>query len=115
MVTKDVGDRATALATPFGKSVVNSLQLIPGPVEKQIMLRVRFAELNRRATKQFGLNLMSTGMANTIGTVSTGQFPGPRLSSVKGGIPGNLEGASADFTVTDMLNIFAFRPDLNLA
>jgi len=115
VATKDVGDRAVALVTPFAKSVVNNLQLAPPPIEKQIMLRVRFAELNRRATKQFGINLVSTGMANTIGTISTGQYGGPRVSTLKGSIPGNLEGASADFTVGDMLNIFAFRPDLNLS
>lgn len=114
VASKELADRAVALVTPFGKSVVNNLSLAPPPIEKQILLRVRFAELNRRATKQFGLNLVSTGMANTIGTLSTGQFNGPRVSELKGGIPGNLEGASAEFTVSDMLNVFAFRPDLNL-
>src|SRR5271155_2344512 len=33
---KDVADRATALATPFGKTVVNNLQIAEAKMEKQI-------------------------------------------------------------------------------
>src|SRR5579871_6425101 len=43
---KDVADRATALAAPFAKTVVNNLQISAPPVEKQILLRVKFAELD---------------------------------------------------------------------
>jgi pilus assembly protein CpaC len=114
VATKEISERATALATPFAKSVVNNLQLTPAPVDKQIMLRVKFAELNRRATKQFGFNLVSTGSGNTIGGLSTGQFSSARLTNLTGGIPANLQGASADFSLSDVLNVFAFRPDLNL-
>ncbi len=114
VATKEMSERAMALATPFGKSVVNNLQLAPTPVEKQIVLKVRFAELNRRAAKQFGLNLVSTGLGNTVGAVSTGQFAPPRITSVSGGIPASIPGTSSEFTLTDALNVFAFRPDLNL-
>ena len=34
--TKDVADRAMALVTPFGKSIVNNLKVAPLPVDKQI-------------------------------------------------------------------------------
>lgn len=115
VAAKEISDRATALATPFAKSVVNNLQLAVAPVDKQILLRVRFAELNRRAAKQFGFNLISTGTANTIGTMGTGQFSPPRATSISGSIPGNLQGASAEFSLSDLLNVYAFRPDLNLA
>ena len=72
--SKDVADRAVALSATFAKTVVNNLQLAPGPIEKQILLRVKFAELDRSKAQQFGVNLFSTGALNTIGTVSTGQF-----------------------------------------
>jgi len=104
--TKDSSDRATALATPFAKTVVNNLQISAPAVEKQILLRVKFAELDRTAETQFGINLLSTGATNTIGSVTTGQFAGPSLQSVGGGQP-------ATFSISDALNIFAFRPDLN--
>jgi len=101
-----VGERATALATPFGKTIVNNLQMAVGPIDKQIMLKVKFAELDRTRAAQFGVNLLSTGATNTIGATSTGQFGGAKPSSIGGG--------DNQFTISDALNIFAFRPDLNL-
>jgi pilus assembly protein CpaC len=109
--TKDSSDRATALATPFAKTVVNNLQ-IASPIDKQILLRVKFAELDRTASSSFGINLVSTGATNTIGAVSTGQFPAP---SPSGTIGGGAGAAAASFSISNALNIFAFRPDLNLA
>ncbi len=108
VANKDIGDRATALATPFAKTVVNNLQVAEPPVEKQILLRIKFADLDRSAAQQFGVNLISTGAANTIGAVSTGQFAAAIPPSSLGG------GVTTPFTVSNALNIFAFRPDLNL-
>ena len=104
---KDVADRATALATPFGKTVVNNLQIAEAPAEKQILLRIKFAELDRAASTQFAVNLVSTGAANTIGQTSTGQFSSTAPSTV-----GN--NSNSTFSISNALNIFAFRPDLNL-
>jgi pilus assembly protein CpaC len=110
--TKDAADRATALATPFAKTVVNNLQVASPAVDKQILLRVKFAELDRTASTQFGVNLVSTGATNTIGRVTTGQFPAPSPTTVQGG-PNGV--STSTFAISDALNIFAFRPDLNLA
>ena len=108
---KDAADRASALAAPFAKTVVNNLQFNTPAVDKQILLRVKFAELDRSASTQFGINLISTGATNTIGRVTTGQFSAPSVSSIEAG-----SGATnSNFSISDALNIFAFRPDLNLA
>jgi pilus assembly protein CpaC len=115
--TKEIADRAVALVTPFGKSIVNNLQVAPLPSERQIMLRVKFAELNRNAVEAFGVNIISTGGGNTIGSTSTGQFAPPGIGTnnqISGGIPGQLAGSTGSFRVSDLLNIFAFRPELNL-
>jgi pilus assembly protein CpaC len=113
ITNKDVAERASALATPFAKTIVNNLQVIAGGTEKQILLRVKFAELDRTASTQFGVNLVSTGATNTVGGISTGQFPAPSLSAITG-----QAGSSApqvnSFTISQALNIFAFRNDLNL-
>ena len=101
-----VAERAGALAAPFGKTIVNNLRVTAGPIEKQILLRVKFAELDRIRATQFGVNLISTGAGNTIGRITTSQF-GSALPEVARG--------SGTFTIADALNIFAFRPDLNLA
>jgi pilus assembly protein CpaC len=113
VTNKDVAERATALASPFGKTTVNNLQIISTGSEKQILLRVKFAELDRTASTQFGVNLISTGAANTVGGVTTGQFPAPSLPSVTG-TPGSSVAQTASFTISQALNIFAFRNDLNL-
>ena len=54
-------------------------QLTAGTVEKQILFRVKFAELDRTRARQFAVNIVSTGAANTPGRVTTGQFPAPSL------------------------------------
>lgn len=105
--SKDVSDRATALASSFAKTVVNNLQVADPPAERQVLLRIKFAELDRSAASQFAVNLISSGATNTLGSVSTGQFPAPLLSGVGGGQP-------PTFSISNALNIFAFRPDLNL-
>ncbi len=110
-----VAERAAALMSSVTRNVVNNLRVRPAAVDRQILLRVKFAELNRTAAGQFGFNLISTGAANTPGVVTTGQFSPPRPANLQGVIPGRIEGTASDFTLSDALNIFAFRPDLNLA
>lgn len=109
-----VADRALALVVPLVKTAVSNLQVVPPPVEKQIVLRVKFVEINRNVSSSFGVNLLSTGALNTPGRITTGQFGAPNPSDVKGVIPGQNTGTSTAFTLSDALNIFAFRPDLNL-
>lgn len=109
-----VAERALALAAPAAKAVVNNLRVAPAGPEKQIVLRVKFAELNRTAATQFGMSLISTGAANTPGRLTTGQFPSATASEVTGAIGGSLRGTSSTFKLSDLLNVFAFRPDLNL-
>lgn len=110
-----VAERAAALMAPFAKVVVNNLQVTSAGPEKQVLLRVKFAELNRAAADSFGVNLISTGAANTIGSTTTGQFSPPRPAELKGVIGAGAFGAASEFTIADALNVFAFRPDLNLA
>ena len=97
-------DRAVQMASSAGK-VVNLLYVnVPQP-PPQILLKVRFASVDRNSSHQLGLNLFSTGAANTIGRITTGQFSPPTVSS-----PANSPVA----TISDALNIFLFRPDINL-
>src|SRR5690349_2658642 len=95
--SKDVADRAVALVTPFGKTVVNNIHIAPSPVERQVVLRVKFAELDRTATTQFGVNLVSTGAANTIGQTGTGQFTATQPATLRGTIGSGSTGATSTF------------------
>jgi pilus assembly protein CpaC len=112
--SQGVADRALALLAPLAKTVVGNLQVMPAGAEKQIVLRVKFAEIQRSVASSFGVSLLSTGAANTPGRITTQQFASGSPGSVNGTIPGHLAGAATNFSLSDVLNIFAFRPDLNL-
>lgn len=103
-------DRAVAIASTLGKPV-NLLRVDVPPVEAQILIKVRFVDVDRTHSTQLGLNLFSTGATNTIGAVSTGAFPAPTLSTTpsSAGSP-----STTNFSLTNALNLFFFRPDLNL-
>ena len=75
--SKEVADRAAALAATRAASVINLLVPVEG--RQVVMLQVRFAEVNRNAVSQLGMNLLSLGAANTIGATSTQQFGPPTL------------------------------------
>jgi pilus assembly protein CpaC len=112
VANKDVADRVVALSATFAKTVVNNLQLGAGPIEKQILLRVKFAELDLSRADQFGVNILSAGATGTVGGITTGQVgQGNTVTATTGG----TTTSRAAITVTDALNIFAFRPDLNIA
>ena len=98
-------ERAAAIAGAVGK-VVNLLYVDVPPTDSQILLKVRFATVDRNNTTELGLNLISTGATNTIGRVTTGQFSPPAVTA--------QPGQSPTVTLSDALNFFLFRPDLNL-
>lgn len=112
-----VVEQLVKMAAPFSKDVVDSMRIALPARQKQILLKVRFAEVDRTKLNTFGLNLISLGAANTIGNTTTQQFgtvglgTQNQLSDVIGGpkFPG-----TASETITNLLNIFVFRPDINL-
>jgi pilus assembly protein CpaC len=112
VTTEDISKHAGALASAYSKNVVNVLSF--GPVgADEVLLEVKFAEVDRTALTQIGFNLLSTGSGNTIGTTTTGQFGGV---SGLGNITDNGTGApsSTTATVSNMLNLFFFNPQVHL-
>ena len=102
--TLSAAQRAMDIASTLGKPV-NLLRVnIPG-TDAQILLRVRFADVDRSATKQLGINLFSLGATGTVGQVQTGQFQAPLVS-------GAGAGTNATVAITSPLQMFLFRPDL---
>ncbi len=112
VTTEDVAKRAGELASAYSKNVVNVLTF--GPVGAQeIMLEVKFAEVDRSATIQLGANFFSTGAGNFLGTSTTGQYGGfgpVQISQTQGQSPP----ITANQTVSNVLNMFLFRPDIHL-
>ena len=112
--SQSVAERALALAAPFAKAIVNNLRVAPPPVEKQVLLRVKFAEVNRNVGSSLGVNILSTGAGNTVGATSTQQYQSGRFNTLQGSIPGRNEGTQTEISLSELLNVFMFRPDLNL-
>jgi pilus assembly protein CpaC len=100
--------RATAIAATSGR-VLNLMYVdVPAP-QPQILLKVRFASLDRTKVTELGMNLFSTGATNTIGAISTQQFTAPSLPATP-----QANDLLAPFTLSNLLNVFLFRKDLNL-
>ncbi len=110
--TAAAADQAVTVAKTTSANVVNLLAV--APMTQVVMLEVKFAEVDRNATKQLGANILSTGALNTPGAITTGSFGPPGPSSITGIIGGPRQATLTSFSLADALNIFVFRPDLNL-
>ena len=114
VTTEDVAKQAGSVASAYSRNVVNVLTF--GPVGAQeVLLEVKFAEVDRTALTQLGINIFSTGATNTIGSVTTGQFGSitglGNVTSTTGPNGSTTTTASAN---TSLLNLFVFRPDIRL-
>lgn len=108
--SEEEAKRAAALASTHAKNVVNLIKTPPPPGGRQILLQVKFAAIDRVALQEIGVNLFSRNPA-MLGAIGTQQFPGPRFS------PLQFQGRDSTNTVlnfSDLLNIFLYRPDLNI-
>ncbi len=100
---KDVtsAQRVMAVVSTLGKAVDLMRVNVP-PVEQQILLKVRFANVDRSAAQNLGVNWWS-GAFNQATSIGTGNMLLPNGGMDPGG-----------FTLSNAINIFAFRPDINL-
>src|SRR6266853_2922489 len=72
---------------------VTSLMQVPPPITGQILLQVKFADVNRQALRQLGFNFLSLPGNKIVGGVSTQQFGPP-------------SGTVTSPTLSQLLNIF---------
>ncbi|MGA2535074.1 MAG: pilus assembly protein N-terminal domain-containing protein [Terracidiphilus sp.] len=105
---KDLGAsaRAVQIASTAGK-VVNLLNVQVPAADPQILLKVRFASVDRNREKQLGINVFSSGFGNTIAGINTGQFSPPTVTA-------GTAGAAGSASISNELNLFAFLPGLNI-
>ena len=102
--------QAQALAATHAKTVVNLLQTPPPPEPRQILLQVKFASVDRAHLSELGFNLFSRN-GKLLGETSTQQFQQPRFSQLQFQ---NQDFSNTTVNFADILNIFVFRPDLNI-
>src|SRR6266704_2898311 len=75
-VVEDLGKMAAA----YSGSVINSVH-VPLVHERQVVLEVKFAEVDRTAIMQLGANWFAPSIGHTTGSLSTGQFGGTGVST----------------------------------
>jgi pilus assembly protein CpaC len=99
---KDINasDRVMAIAASLGRAI-NLLRVDVPPVETQILLHVRFANVDRGASQDLGVSL-ATGAFNEATAIATGQFTPPAVTT------------NGLVSISDALNILLFRKDINL-
>jgi pilus assembly protein CpaC len=102
-------DRANAIASTLGK-VVNLLRVTVPASDPQILLKVRFADIDRSAALQLGLNIYALDPYKGIGAATTGQFgtvPTWNLSKQNGQ-------STLAWTLSNLLNLSYFNPEINI-
>jgi len=94
-----------AAASSSKLKVINLLQLPGGNESQQVLLQVRFAEVNRRATEELGISFFTgiNGYKNWVGRTTTQQFAAPFFDTQQGGL-----------TFSDYLNLFVFNTKNNI-
>jgi pilus assembly protein CpaC len=126
--TEDVAKRAGLIGEAYSKNVVNVLTF--GPMGAQeVLLEVKFAEVDRSALNTIGFNLLSTGSGNVLGNITTGQFGSTSIGTITDHIttratpypdvpqPTTGTGTTAfptSTTIGNLLNMFLFSPELHL-
>lgn len=86
-------------AAPKG-NVINMIQVPGASDSQQVMLQVRFAEVNRRAITELGASLFGASR-NWIGRGTTQQFPSVSIEEDQ-------------FVFSDLLNLFLFNTNFNV-
>jgi len=121
--SQSAADHILAIAQGMStrKDSVVSLLQVPTPSNGEVLLEVKFADIDRSTLSQFGANLLSTSPAKTIFTTTTGQFSPPAVQSgsvVTGSSTSSTTSAISSqgipITLGQLLNVFIFRSDINL-
>ena len=122
--SKAVADKMMEMAKVASTKAVSLLAVPPPVAPGEVLLQVKFAEVDRSALSQLGANLLVPG-GKTMASVSTQQFGPPTLNGGMLPTPGSgiittlangtTTATSAGFTLSSLLNIFLYNPQLNLA
>src|ERR1700722_10554485 len=120
VTTEDTAKRAEMIAAAYSKNVVNVLTF--GPVGAQeVLLEVKFAEVDRSAALQLGANYFLPNSGHTTGTLTTGQFGGATVTTSSATTTTSPNGTTTTSTaatpptvnINNPLNLFLFRSDIN--
>jgi pilus assembly protein CpaC len=114
----EVADKILDVVKNVAPKVTSFLEVPPIPTG-EISLQVKFAEVSRQAIGQYGVNLFRTFGSNMPMATSTQQFSPPSLGSLtttstSGSTTTTSTSGQNSFELSNLLNIFIFRPDIDL-
>lgn len=103
--TKATQNQILAIVSAVTPKVVNLMEAPTAPTAGEVLLQVKFAEVDRSLLTQYGINLFYGGQKN-VASATTQQYSPPTIT--------NPTPTTTAFALSDLLNIFYFRPDINL-
>jgi len=106
-----------AQASTTKARVINLLELPGGATAQQVLLQVRFAEVNRQAVTQLGSSIFTgaTGYKDFIFRGTTGRFSAPEYEGLsRTEVNGEVTELSGQITFSDFLNLFVFNTKYNI-
>jgi pilus assembly protein CpaC len=109
--SKDLAEKAKTVAAGYvekADDVVNLLQVQEGTASNQVLLSVRFAEVNRNALTDLGASLFTgaSGYKNYLARTTTQQYPAPVFD--------NSDPTKEKLVFSDFLNLFLFSSEHQL-
>jgi pilus assembly protein CpaC len=116
-----VATRAGKIAEAYSKNVVNVLTFGPKGAQ-EVLLEVKFAEVDRTAITQLGANIFAPGLGNTVVLSQTGQFGSLSVhntATTTTTVPANgtttttTTSVPPTVNISDFLNLFIARTDIN--
>jgi pilus assembly protein CpaC len=118
-----VADKALELGKASTPKVVSLLEVPVAPPGAEILLQVKFAEVDRTALTQLGANILGLPGGKNVGSISTQQYGPPSYtgtlatsgSTTTTAANGVTTTTQNGFSLSNLLNIFVYRPDINLA
>lgn len=113
-----VADKIMEVVKSAAPKVASAME-VPAPYTPEVMLQVRFADVDRTAISQLGANFIRNFGSNMPMSISTQQFAPPQLGQTQSvssaGTTSTTTTSGNIFSITDLLNVFILRPDINLA
>ena len=112
-----VADKIVEVAKSISPNVTSTMQ-VPPVSSVEVLLEVTFAEVDRTKLNELGFNFLRNFGTNMPVSVSTQQFSPFGLTqgttATSSGTAANSLASNA-FSISSLLNIAIFRPDINLA
>ena len=81
--------------------------------DPQILLKVRFASVDRNRARQLGINLFNLGLGDAVGGVTTTQFAPPAISGSASG-SNAVSGVKGGALFSNEFNLLAYFPGLGV-